>query len=71
MRLNSGLVVLTYCKLSQLQLRDLRQGTKRQDRKRSYDMVEVAQMEHRHLQFLYSEGEPETLMEEGRLLSGA
>ncbi|KAK9840356.1 hypothetical protein WJX74_008226 [Apatococcus lobatus] len=39
----------------QFQLRDVKQGTKRQDRKRSYDTVEVAQMEHRSLQYLYSE----------------
>lgn len=43
--------------LVQLQLRDLRLGTKRHDRRRSYDMVEVAKMEHRSLQYLYSEGD--------------
>ena len=41
----------------QFQLRDLKQGTKRHDRRRSYDMVEVAKMEHRSLQYLYSEGD--------------
>ena len=44
------------CCLLQLQLRDMRLGTKRHDRRRSYDMLEVAELEHQTLQYLYSEG---------------
>ncbi len=40
----------------QLELRDLKLGTKSQDRKRPYDLVEVARLDARPFQFLYAEG---------------
>ncbi|KAK9811306.1 hypothetical protein WJX72_001490 [[Myrmecia] bisecta] len=47
----------------QLELRDLKLGSKHLERKRPYDMVEVARLEAKPFQFLYTDGSQLHLMD--------